>query len=462
MSSRFLCVVGAAIVRALNLCLPGLKVKVFVQRLNEYDVRVTDSGPAGQHTVRRHNCALVLDAIASSPGVSRAEVAARTGLTKATVSTLVDRLVTASLVREEGRQHRSGPGRRGTSLSLSPDGPCGLGVEIGVDYLATCVVGLTGEVHAEHVRRFDNRDRPPSRVLARAARELDRALADTARRRLTVGGVGVAVPGLVETSSGRVIDAPNLGWQDVDLATDLREHLPTLPGDLMIGNEANLAAVAELEALRHRDEDTPDSFVYVSAEIGIGAGIVLDGALFDGSHGLGGELGHFPVQPRGPRCSCGARGCLERLAGQDAILERAGAADVDTLVTRLDAAERPAITAVRSAGRMLGSALSAVVNLLDVTTIVLGGTYARLHPWLVDPLTAELTDRLMGSPWRSVEVRRSVLGAEAAVRGAATSALRTVLTDPDTYIARRVQAEDRTTNSVGSRIDGGSGSSPAS
>ncbi|EHR61854.1 ROK family transcriptional regulator [Saccharomonospora cyanea] len=423
---------------------------------------MTDSGPAGQHTVRRHNCALVLGAIASSPGVSRAGVAARTGLTKATVSTLVDRLVTASLVREEGRQHRSGPGRRGTSLSLSPDGPCGLGVEIGVDYLATCVVGLTGEVRDERVRRVDNRDRPPGRVLARVAQELGRALARAEGERITVGGVGVAVPGLVEAPSGRVIVAPNLGWQDVDLAAELRRRVPVLPGDLVVGNEANLAAVAELDALRHRDESVLDSFVHVSGEVGIGAGIVLGGVLFDGSHGFGGELGHFPVQARGPRCPCGARGCLERLAGQDAILERARADDVETLVSLLDAGERTATAAVRSAGRMLGSALSAVVNLLDVPTIVLGGTYARLHPWLADPLTAELTDRVMGSPWRPVEVRRSVLGAEAAVRGAAASALRTVLTDPDTYIARFTQAEERTTNSVGNRIEGGSGSSPAS
>lgn len=437
-------------------------VKYLVQRVNEYDGPVSDSGPAGQHTVRRHNSTLVLDAIASTPGVSRAGIAARTGLTKATVSTLVDRLVAASLVREHGREHRSGPGRRGTSLSLSPDGPCGLGVEIGVDYLATCLIGLTGEVRGERVRHTDNRGRTPSRILSRVSDELEQELARAERERGTVAGVGVAVPGLVDTGSGRVTVAPNLGWEDVDLAAELRARVPALPGRLVVGNEANLAAVAEWEALRRETGPAPTSFVHVSGEIGIGAGIVLDGTLFDGVHGFGGELGHFPVQPRGPRCSCGARGCLERLAGKDALLDRARADDVDALVALLDDGERTARAAVRAAGRTLGSTLSAVVNLLDVPTIVLGGIYARLHPWLSEPLSAELAERIVGSARRDVEVRRSVLGADAAVRGAAAAALRTVLDDPDAYVLRDRQAEERTTSSVGSRIDGGSGSSPAS
>ncbi|WP_007027578.1 MarR family transcriptional regulator, partial [Saccharomonospora iraqiensis] len=108
--------------------------------------------PAGAHTVRRHNRALVLAAVADSPGVSRAGVATRTGLTKATVSSLLDPLITGGLVRESGPEHRAGPGRKGTSLTLSPTGPHGLGVEIAVDYVATSLVGLTGAVADEHVR----------------------------------------------------------------------------------------------------------------------------------------------------------------------------------------------------------------------------------------------------------------------------------------------------------------------
>ncbi|OQO93818.1 sugar kinase [Saccharomonospora piscinae] len=425
---------------------------------------MTATGPAGQHTVRRHNCALVLAAVANEPGVSRAGVATRTGLTKATVSSLVDRLVLASLIREEGRQHRSGPGRRGTSLSLSPDGPHGLGVEIAVDHVTTCLVGLTGGTRHAHVRRADNRD-GPARTLERVAGEVADALRRAEHDGIPVGGVGVAVPGLVEASGGRVHRAPNLGWHDVDLAEELACRVPVAPGELVVGNEANLAALAELAALRQAGGEIPESFVHVSGEVGIGAGLVLGGELFDGTRGFGGELGHFPVRPRGPRCSCGSRGCLERLAGQDAILDRAGARDVDALLALLDAADRTATSAVRSAGRLLGTALSSAVNLLDVPTVVLGGTYARLHPWLADPLTDELGTRVLSARWHPVEVRASVLGADAAVRGAATTALRTILTDPESFISPGrppPHADSRTTSSVGSRIDGGSGVSPAS
>ncbi|MEU6641567.1 ROK family transcriptional regulator [Saccharomonospora sp. NPDC046836] len=392
---------------------------------------MSESRPAGQHTVRRHNSALVLGAIAESPGISRAGVAARTGLTKATVSTLVDRLVSAALVRDAGPEHRAGPGRRGTSLSLSPTGPHGLGVEIAVDYIATCLVDLTGEVRWSQVREADNRDRPAGRVLARVGTAVRDALRHATELSITVGGIGVAVPGLVEASSGLLRRAPNLGWHNVDLPAELskRTELPGVP--VLVGNEANLAALAELRA------GAPADFVHVSGEIGIGAGIVLGGELYDGTRGFGGELGHFPVSSRGPVCSCGARGCLERLAGQEAILTRAGAADPGALVERLEAGDRAASAAVRSAARWLGTALSSVLNLLDVPTVVLGGTYARLYPWLHEPLRAELQARVLSAPWASIEVRRSALGTEAAVRGAATSVLRSIVADPDTFIAAR-------------------------
>lgn len=168
--------------------------------MNYYDRRMTETGPAGQHTVRRHNCALVLDAVAQSPGISRAGIAARTGLTKATVSSLVDRLLAAALLHDEGPQQRAGPGRRGTSLSLSPHGPHGLGVEIAVDYVATCLVDLTGAVHDLRIRHGDNRGQPVDLVLDKVTRAIAAARRRATRRGVAVGGIGVAVPGLVEST----------------------------------------------------------------------------------------------------------------------------------------------------------------------------------------------------------------------------------------------------------------------
>ncbi|OLT43185.1 sugar kinase [Saccharomonospora sp. CUA-673] len=384
--------------------------------------------PAGQHTVRRHNAALVLAAIGAAAGTSRAGVAARTGLTKATVSSLVDRLVAAGLVQVSGQEGRSGPGRPGTALSLAPAGPHGLGVEVAVDYVATCLVDLTGEVHRLRVRRRDNRDRGVGRVLRRAAEAVARARVDAAELGVEVGGVGVAVPGLVETSSGLVRVAPNLGWRDVDVPGELRRRVEVPAREVMVANEANMAALAEVHVA---GVDGPRSFVHVSGEIGVGAGIVLDGAVFHGVRGYGGELGHVQVSPRGARCSCGTRGCVERMAGQEAILERAGVSDLDALVARLEAGDRPAVAAVRAAADWLGVALSGALNLLDVPAVVLGGTYARLYPWLAGPLADRLSARVLSAPWSEVDVVRSRLGTEAAVRGAALSAVRAVVADPE-------------------------------
>ncbi|MBN6037799.1 ROK family transcriptional regulator [Amycolatopsis sp. 195334CR] len=372
-------------------------------------------GPAGQHTVRQHNSALVLRAIADGPGVSRAGLAAATGLTKATVSSVVDALIAAGLVAEGAPEQRDGPGRRGTVVSLSPAGPHGLGVEIGVDYLAYCLVDLTGAVRAERVRFADNRT---PRVFRRTKEFLASARKEADALGVPVGGVGIAVPGLVESTTGVVRLAPNLGWHDVDLPAKLG-------GTFSVGNEANFAALAEL----WHGSGLPD-FVHVSGEIGIGAGLVLGRSLFEGVRGLGGEIGHLPVDPQGPPCSCGANGCLERMAGQEEILRLSETASVDELIAQLEAGTGTAVAAVREAARWLGIGLSTVVNLVDVPAVVLGGTYARLEPWLREPLLAELDRRVASSAWSPVDLVRSPLGTGAAVRGAAASVIRGIIAAP--------------------------------
>ncbi len=223
------------------------------------------------------------------------------------------------------------------------------------------------------------------------------------------------MPGLV-TPSGVVRRAPNLGWRDVDVPAAAAAE------PVGVDNEANLAALGELRAAPELD-----SFVYVSGEIGIGAGIVLHGDLFRGARGWSGELGHVCVRPDGPLCRCGARGCLEQYAGQEALLRTAGVPDLSALVDRGG-------VAVGAAGRALGVALAGVVNLLDVDTVVLGGIYGPLSPWLVPAVEAEIADRVLTAEWSPVRVRASALGSSAAVLGAAGAVLRTVLDHPARWL----------------------------
>ena len=399
--------------------------------------------PAGAHTVRRHNTGLVLGAIAEAGAVSRATVAARTGLTKATVSSVVEAMIAADLVAETGQEQRSGRGRRGTELTLSPHGMHGLGVEIGVDYLATCLVDLTGEVRKRRIRGGDNRDRPVTSVLGRLATLIRTALTDAEALGVPIGGLGLAVPGLVEPAAGLLRTAPNLGWREVDLDGELRARLDLGERPLLLGNEANFAALAELWSAA----DLPN-FICVSGEIGIGAGIIIDSGLFEGVRGFSGEIGHLAIDPNGPRCSCGAHGCLEQLASVESILRAVGLwssgaidpASVEALLDRLRAAHPATVRAVSEAGHWLGIALAGVVNLLDVPTIILGGRYATLQPWLADPITEELATRVLGATWHPVHVLASTVGPYAAVRGAATAVVRAIRTDPTRFVPSLVSS----------------------
>lgn len=378
------------------------------------------NGPAGQQTVRRHNRALVLRTVAADEPVSRARVAARTGLTRGTVSSLVEELIAAGLVAELAAP-RGGAGRPANPLQLSRSGPAGLGVEIGVDAVGACVVDLTGAVRAHALAPSDHRGRPPSAGLAAVAPLVAAVVADAARQGLAPAGVAVALPGVL--AGGVVERAPNLPrWQDVDVGARIREVLAPIVGDIAVtlGNEADLAALAE-----QWTGGGSGDFLYVSGGIGVGAGIVLGGRLFRGAGGRAGELGHVVVDPAGPACSCGGRGCLEGVAGVEALCDAAGVADLDALAA---AAERPdpaAAAALSAGGHALGIALAGALNLLDVPTVVLGGGYPRLGPALPAAVADELARRVV---WRSpVELRSSVLGADAALRGAATSVVRALV-----------------------------------
>ncbi|GIF68916.1 transcriptional regulator [Asanoa ishikariensis] len=377
--------------------------------------------------MRAHNLALVLGQVAAAHRPpSRADLAASTGLTRATVSALVDDLVVGGLLAEVGPAPRAGAGRPAAGLVLHAYGPAGLGLEINVDYLAGCVVDLTGTVRHRAVLHGDQRPVSPTEVLTAVAGLGARLRAEALAAGRVVAGAALAVPGLV-SGTGLVHRAPNLAWHDVDAAGTLAGGpLGDLP--VTIDNEANLAALAEL----HAGGQGLDSFVYVSGEIGIGAGIVLHRDLFRGARGWSGELGHVCVHPDGPRCRCGALGCLEQYAGQEALLRDLPAGEAG--LARLRADTDLAAHRLPAAGTSLGVALAGVVNMLDVDTVVLGGIFGPLAPWLAPAVEAELSRRVLTSAWSPMTVRASALGPAAAAVGAAGAVVRDILAEPAEWV----------------------------
>ena len=390
------------------------------------------TGPARQASIREHNLSVVLDGVlhAGSP-ISRAGLAAATGLTRATVSALVDDLIGAELVAEVGQSRSGAAGRPATGLVADPHGPVGIGLEINVDHLAVSAVDLAGQVCYEVVAPADQRAVPAAEALTRVAT----LAADAKHAPSTTGrsavGAALAVAGLVQGHLVRV--APNLAWHDVLVPGSL-DGLP-----LLVDNEANFAALGELAAMSATATDRSHSFLYVSGEVGIGAGLVIDGALVRGTNGFAGELGHVCVRPDGPRCGCGAYGCLEQYAGQDAIVRAAllHPGTITDVAARALQGDARATAALDVAGRALGVAVAGAVNILDVTDVALGGVFASLATWLAPAVAAELDSRVLASRWSAPRVRSSALGSRAAVRGAADAALDAVREHPARFVPQR-------------------------
>jgi predicted NBD/HSP70 family sugar kinase len=381
--------------------------------------------------MRRANLGLVLGAVARLGAASRAQLAESTGLTRAAAGSLVGELIDAGLVRERGVSLDGRVGRPSTALVVNDRGPCGLGLEIGVEHLGACVVNLRHEVRVRIRRPAPGRGRTPREMLGGLAELARGALAEAAGHGLEPAGVAVAVPGLV-AKTGVVAHAPNLGWHEVDVAAELSPLLPEpLRGvPVEVENEANLGALAELwHGAVGRD------FVHVSAEAGIGGALVAGGTLLRGRRGFAGELGHVPVHPDGPACPCGSHGCLEQYAGEEAVLRACGLHDVPGDRVSLLAAEAAAghaqvARALEDAGRALGIALAGAVNLLDPEKVVLGGAYAELAAWLTPAMQAELGARVRIRPWDPAGLAVSALRREGPVVGAATSAVQRVIDDP--------------------------------
>jgi predicted NBD/HSP70 family sugar kinase len=203
-----------------------------------------------------------------------------------------------------------------------------------------------------------------------------------------------------------------------------------------VENEANLGAVAEL--VEGAGQGLSD-FVYVSGEIGIGAGVVLRGELFRGASGFAGEFGHLTIDPFGPPCGCGGRGCLERLAGQDALLRLAGWDSRmrhegprpewpgEMLAESARAGHARTLEALSQVGHTLGIAIASLANLLDPEAVLLGGYFAPLSAWLSVPIEAELETRALAGRRMRCRVLPARLGGEAAVRGAVALSRRAAL-----------------------------------
>ncbi|MET8739907.1 ROK family transcriptional regulator [Streptomyces sp. NPDC004728] len=303
-------------------------------------------------TLRSHNAALVLDLLraAGERGISRLELAERTGLTPQAVSKITARLRAEGLAAGAGRRASTG-GKPRTVLRLVPDAGYAVGLHLDRDELTVVLVDLSGAVAASRTAPLDL-GAPADEVLAAAADAVTEVRGgDQGPGERQVLGVGAAVPGPLDHRDGvlhRVTGFPQWDGYPLRDALAVRTGLP-----VVVDKDTNAAALG----LALRAAGDGGDFAYLHLGTGLGAGLVLGGALHRGARTAAGEFGHQTVQLDGPVCGCGGRGCIEALCL--------------AAVARGDAAE---------AARVLGTGAANLVGLLDIDRVVLGGRTVAADP----------------------------------------------------------------------------------
>ena len=404
--------------------------------------KVKKNSTADQVWVRRMNRSLILETLRTKDTLSRAGLASITGLNPSTVSNIVNELLTENLVRETDLRQPD-IGRPSRMLELNPLGGCALGVEINVDYLLAILTDFTANILWRQRISIDPRE-GQEKILD----DIEALIADgmTAKdtSNLPILGIGVGVPGLVDYRSGILRIAPNLHWQDVPIQDILHRRF-RIP--IYVENEANAAALGEYFFGAARGVD---NFIYLSAGVGLGGGIVLDGKLFRGSYGYASEVGHMTFDAGGELCGCGKRGCWETFVGPRAVERRVrrtlrtgaesimremagGSLENITFDNVLKAAEQNdevALAALSEVGRYLGIGIANLINIFNPEMIVLGGALNRASPIILPVVERAVESNTLSPNWENVEIVPSAHGTDASVMGAVALVLDEILREP--------------------------------
>ena len=399
------------------------------------------AGPrqAAQFGRRGENMAILLALLRTEGPWSRARLAEMSGLSRATVASVVDDLASRGLVVLGDRRADGSPGRPGQSVALDGRDLWGLGLQVGAHHVAGVVLDLSGRaVFQQRMAVPEGADNWRGVMehlagLVAAAREA----ADDQGARLLEGQI--AVPGLVDGAHGVVVSAPNIGWQTLAVADEVSAHLDR-PLPIRVANDANLTAIAE--HAYGTVAGTPD-IVVLTGELGVGAGLVVHGWPLIGAEGYAGEVGHVQIDPAGRDCACGRRGCWETMVGFRAVLHAAAVGDdpvrdpaVDVELRVNDIARRAAdgdtrtLNALHAIGVDLGRGAAWLVNVFNPGALVLGGFFAPLAPYLIESMRAEMAPRILAAGLGGCRVVQSALGFTAAAQGGAHLALSSVFADP--------------------------------
>lgn len=403
---------------------------------------MTRTRTGDQTLIREINLSIILNALRDHPPLSRAALAVATGLNKTTVSSLVKQLTDAGLITENG-VGKSSTGRPGILLQLNPAAGSIIGVEIGVDFISVVLTDFAAHVIWRHQVRTDGHE-VQAAILRRAMTNIEAAVARAKAHGLPILGMALGVPGLVNVESGTLLYAPNLGWENVALRQMLQAKFDF---PIFVDNEASMAAFGESYFGVARGSR---NVLYVSAGVGIGGGLVLNGRMFAGAAGFAGEVGHMTLDPVGLQCNCGNRGCWETLASQSAVFRRihtcidAGSPSklarfktskhegltIPIVVRAAEEGDPVAREALNETGNYLGIGLANLINALNPEMVVFGGILSLAKEFLLPVIQQTIGDRALRWSSRSARIVVAAYGSDACVMGAVAMVYDHILRQP--------------------------------
>jgi len=343
--------------------------------------------------VRAYNRYSILSTIRKSELISRIDIAKSTGLSQASVTGITSDLIHEGLIEEiKPGVHESG--RPPILLSITPDGAYVIGINLTIEKIDVAIINFQADIKAFHSKRLDSAYYNAEDISKMMARCVQECMWDANFSKDKISGVGIGLPGLVDSESGIVRFLPNYGWENVKLR-DLFMNKINMP--TYIENSSNTLAIAEHWFGTAKELD---NFIVVTLENGIGSGSVINGNLFRGHNGIAGEFGHLIVDDNGPFCRCGKKGCIEAFAGNNSIIRDAKKAAMKGLwlkdnpeaityqdiIKALYDEEPEIITIFKKAGKVLGIGIGHLITMMNPEQIIITGKGVQAGNTLFDPM----------------------------------------------------------------------------
>ena len=382
--------------------------------------------------IRAMNRSIVLNVIKTYGPIARVEVARRTGLSPATVTGITAELIGEDLVFEKDTGDSSG-GRRPILLAINPSG----GYVIGIKLTETQAIGaLTDLEAAVIVKRTDNlHGRDPEMIVKQLSLLVSELLKMAGLPKKKLLGVGVGLAGIVDSEQGMLRQSPFFGWRDLPLGEMLQAQVRV---PVYVDNDVNTLTLAEMW---FGGGQGIDSFLIVTVGRGVGLGIVVNGQFYRGARGGAGEFGHTVIDPEGPTCECGKRGCLEAYVGDPGLVRMATEAanrgeipgpitSMSDLLVKAQADEAGARAVFARAGDILGQGIANLLNIFNPQKIIISGEGTRAGDLLFGPMRESIARNVMPGLAKDTSIQIDAWGDDAWARGAASLVLRQLFVSP--------------------------------